>query len=180
LVTRQFLNDCLRNVLSPYIAHWRESVGADARAILIFDGHRAHLSEALNELAAASRILLYLLPPHSSYLLQRLDQGFFRRLKIQYSLFAPIKKLSKIARLLERIWVAIEATTIAHLLWNAWTHTGIVCMIRERECRECALDAGHVLADRALQSSPEGGGTDLRRRPRPRGEHNSIRPAQPR
>jgi hypothetical protein len=29
-------------------------------------------------------------------------------------------------------------------------------MIREGECRECALDAGHVLADPALQSSPEG------------------------
>jgi hypothetical protein len=35
-------------------------------------------------------------------------------------------------------------------------HTGIVCMIREGGCRECALDAGHVMADPALQSSPEG------------------------
>jgi hypothetical protein len=51
--------------------------------------------------------------------------------------------------------MAIEATKIARLIWNAWTHTGIVCMIREAECRECALDAGHVLADRTLQSSQE-------------------------
>jgi hypothetical protein len=35
-------------------------------------------------------------------------------------------------------------------------HTGIVSMIREGECREYALDAGHVLADPALQSSPDG------------------------
>jgi transposase len=33
-ITRQIFNDYLRNVLSPYLAHWRESVGADARAIL--------------------------------------------------------------------------------------------------------------------------------------------------
>jgi hypothetical protein len=29
-------------------------------------------------------------------------------------------------------------------------------MIRDGECRECALDAGHVLADPELQSSQEG------------------------
>jgi hypothetical protein len=52
--------------------------------------------------------------------------------------------------------MAIEAIIIARLIWNAWMHTGIVCMIREGECRECALDTGYVLADPALQSSLEG------------------------
>jgi hypothetical protein len=114
------------------------------------------LSEVLNAWASANRILLYLLLPQSSHLLQPLGQGFFRRLKVQYSLFASVKSLSKIYISLERIWMAIEATTIARLIWNAWTHADIVCMIREGECRECALDAGHMLADPALQSSPEG------------------------
>jgi hypothetical protein len=114
------------------------------------------VSEVLNAWAAANRFLLYLLPPHSSHLLQPLDQGFFRRFKIQYSLLAPIKSVSKISSSVERIWMAIEATTTARLIWNAWTPIGIVCMIREGECRECALDAGHVLADLALQSSPDG------------------------
>jgi hypothetical protein len=91
-----------------------------------------------------------------SHFLQPLDQGFFRRLKIQYSLIAPIKNLSKISSSLERIWMAIEATTIVRLIWNVWTPTGVVCMIRERECRECALDAGYILINPALQSSPEG------------------------
>jgi hypothetical protein len=102
-VTRQIFNDHLRNVLSPYIAHWCESVGADARAIFVFDSHLAYLSEVLNVWAAANRILLYILPPHSSYLPQPLDQGFVRRLKIQYSLFAPIKSFPKISSSLERI-----------------------------------------------------------------------------
>jgi hypothetical protein len=47
-VTRQIFNDYFRNVLSADSTHWRESVGADARAILIFDGHRADLSEVLS------------------------------------------------------------------------------------------------------------------------------------
>jgi hypothetical protein len=52
--------------------------------------------------------------------------------------------------------MVIEAATIARLIWNTWTHTGIVYMIREGKCHECALDAGHVQADPALQSSSEG------------------------
>jgi hypothetical protein len=154
-VTRQIFNDYLRNVLSPHIAHWPESVGADARAIHIFGSHRARLSEVLKSWAASNRILLYLLLFHSSHLLQPLDQGFFRRLQIQYSLFAPIKNLSKIFNSFERIWTAIEATMIARLIWNGWTHTDNVCMIHEGECRECALDAEHVFADPTLQSSSE-------------------------
>jgi hypothetical protein len=46
--TRQIFNDYLRNILSPYITHWRESIGADTIAILVCDGHRGHLSELLN------------------------------------------------------------------------------------------------------------------------------------
>jgi hypothetical protein len=55
-VRGQIFSDYLRNVLSPYIAHWRESVAADARAILVFDGHRAHLAEVPNAWAAVNRI----------------------------------------------------------------------------------------------------------------------------
>jgi hypothetical protein len=52
--------------------------------------------------------------------------------------------------------MAIKATTITRLIWNAWTQTGNVCMIREGECCKCAFDAGHVLGDSALQISREG------------------------
>jgi hypothetical protein len=52
--------------------------------------------------------------------------------------------------------MVIEAATIARLIWNTQTHISIVCMTREGECLECALNAEHVLADPALHSSPEG------------------------
>jgi hypothetical protein len=124
-VTRQNFHDYLRYVITTYIAHWRESLGGDARALLIFDGHRAYLAEILNVPAAKYQILVYILPSHSSHLLQRRDQGFFRQLKIQYSLFPPIQGFSVILSSFSRIWMAIQATTIMRLVWNAWTHTGM-------------------------------------------------------
>jgi hypothetical protein len=86
-VTRGIFGDSLRNVISPNITSWRERIGPDARVIVIFDAHKAHLHAVLNAWAAADNIILCALPPHSSHLLQPLDQGFFRRLKVQYALF---------------------------------------------------------------------------------------------
>jgi hypothetical protein len=155
-VTREIYADYLRTVISPYIAKWRETLGQDARALILFDGHKAHLSEILNAWAAENQILLYTLPPHSSHLLQPLDQGFFRRLKIQYGLFPAIKHMSKISGILERIWMAIQATTVTRLVWNAWQHTGIVPGIEEGVCQRCTLSPEHVLADGALQAVMDG------------------------
>jgi hypothetical protein len=150
-VTRQIFHDYLQYVITPYIAHWRESFGDDARALLIFDGNCAHLPKILNAWAAEHQILLYIFPSHSPHLIQPPDQGCFRRLKIQYSLFPPIEGLSKISSFLERIWMAIQATTIAMLVWNAWTHTGIACTIRNGECRECILRPEHILWNPTVQ-----------------------------
>jgi hypothetical protein len=83
-------------------------------------------------------------------------KAFSDDLKFNILSLPQCKAFSKIYNSLERIWMTIEATTFSRLIWNAWTHTGIVCMIREGECREYALDTGHVLVDPALQSSLEG------------------------
>jgi transposase len=155
-VTRDIFTDYLAQIVLPHIDRVREQLGEGAPCLVIFDGHRAHLSEILTAWAAQHHILLYLLPPHSTHLLQPLDQGFFRRLKIQYSLFAPIKDVSKISSSLERIWMAIQATTITRIVWNAWIHTGIICIVKKGECEHCELDPARVLDDPALQ--PASGG----------------------
>jgi hypothetical protein len=155
-VTRDIFTDYLAESVLPYVARVRDEVGDDTPFLLLFDGHGAHLSEILTAWAVQNHILLYFLPPHSNPLLQPLDQGFFRRLKIQYSLFAPIKGLSKISSSLERIWMAIQATTITRIVLNAWTHTGIICAVEDGECKRCELDPARVLGDPALQ--PASGG----------------------
>jgi hypothetical protein len=47
-VTRGISGDYFRTVISPYITSWRERIGPDARVIVIFDGHKAHLHAVLN------------------------------------------------------------------------------------------------------------------------------------
>ena len=123
---------------------------------MLFDGHKTHLSEILNAWAAEHNTLLDVLPPHTSHLLQPLDQGFFRRLKVQYGLFPLIRGLSKVSGILERIWMAVQATTISPIVWNAWTHSGIRCIVTEGHCTGCALGAEHVSRDPALHPVAEG------------------------
>jgi hypothetical protein len=84
--------------------------------MLIFDGNQVHFCVVLRAWVSTYRILLVLLLSHISYFRQPLDQGFFRRLKTQYSVFQQIPKLSKISGSLERISLAFEATTITRLI----------------------------------------------------------------
>jgi hypothetical protein len=156
-VTRGIVGDYLRTVISPDITSWRERICPDVRVIVIFDGHKAHLHAMLNAWAA-DNIILCALPPHSSHLLQPLDQGFFHRLKVQYALFRNSSGLSKISGILERVWMVIEASSVTRLIWNAWSHTGIIATITNCTCNGFRLDVDHVLSDPGLQ--PVSGGAE--------------------
>jgi hypothetical protein len=133
----------------------RESIGPNAPALVPFDGYRSHLSDQLNAWAAQYHVILYNFPPHGSHLVQPLDQNFFRRLKIQYGLFARVKGISKISGTLERIWMAVQAT-VTPIIWNAWFHTGIVVTISQGVCMGCPSDLNHVLSDPVTQILVEG------------------------
>jgi hypothetical protein len=91
-------------------------------------------------------------PAQSSHLLQPLDQGFFRPLKVQYAWFRNSSGLSKISGILERLCMAIEASSGTLLIWNAWSPTGIIATITNGMCSGCRLDVDHVLSDPAFQS----------------------------
>jgi hypothetical protein len=60
-VGRQICSHYLASLFSPYIAHSRESLSGDIRALLTFDSSRTHLSDILNAWATETHILLYLL-----------------------------------------------------------------------------------------------------------------------
>lgn len=51
----------------------------------IHDGLIAHISEILFAQCAERNIQIVLIPPHSSHLVQPLDQGAFRSMKSKYS-----------------------------------------------------------------------------------------------
>ena len=51
---------------------------------MLVDGHRSHIDLEVSKFCSENQILLYCLPPHSSHLLQPLDVGFFRSLKVAW------------------------------------------------------------------------------------------------
>lgn len=61
------------------------NVGKDISPTLIFyDGHKSHVSLTLTEWAKTHNIVLFVLPPHCSHILQPLDIGCFDPFKKMY------------------------------------------------------------------------------------------------
>jgi hypothetical protein len=107
-VTWSIFGDYLRTMLLPFIQTAPSELGNLASpAILIFDGHRSHMSEVISAFAAEHGITLFLLPPHSSHLLQPLDQGSFRRTKLQFGQFPRLRDFSKATSTCKCVFMAI-------------------------------------------------------------------------
>ncbi len=51
--------------------------GPDQHILLLYDGHRSHISPFLVDWAAENKIILFVLPPHTSHILQPMDVGCF-------------------------------------------------------------------------------------------------------
>jgi hypothetical protein len=64
--------------------HTREEVG-NRRRLLIVDGHSSHVNMAFIQKANTLRILVLILPPHTTHQLQPLDVGLFQPLSTAYS-----------------------------------------------------------------------------------------------
>jgi DDE superfamily endonuclease len=120
--------------------HWLESVfnrttkqkAKRERRLLLVDGHSSHVNMRFINYADANRILLVVLPPHSTHRLQPLDVGLFSPLATYYS--QQIDKLlaesQGLVRLTKRdFWPLFrEAWNQAFTMKNvrsAWETTGI-------------------------------------------------------
>jgi hypothetical protein len=119
-VTRSIFGDYLRTVLLPFIQTVGSELGNPASpTILIFDGHESHMSEVISAFAAENGITLFLLPPHSSHLLKPLDQGFFRRIKVQFGQFPRLRDFSKATSTCKCLFMALQGTFVARNIWNS-------------------------------------------------------------
>src|SRR5450755_3337408 len=56
-----------------------------SRRLLIVDGHSSHVNMAFLKLADRMRIIIGIMPPHSTHRIQPLDIGMFRPLSIAYT-----------------------------------------------------------------------------------------------
>ena len=53
--------------------------------LVLYDGHRSHISIDLIEWAQSQNIVVFVLPPHTSHVLQPMDVGCFGHLQVKYS-----------------------------------------------------------------------------------------------
>ena len=57
----------------------------EQRVLLLYDGHKSHITVPLIEEARRNNIILFLLPPHTSHILQPLDVGCFGPMKAHFN-----------------------------------------------------------------------------------------------
>lgn len=70
--------------LQNHFVHYAKP-GSDDHILLLYDGHRSHISPYLVDWAKDNNIILFVLPPHTSHILQPLDVGCFGAFSKIYS-----------------------------------------------------------------------------------------------
>lgn len=102
----------------------------DDYRLLLCDGHDSHVSAALVGYTIQKRIILVLLPPHSSHLLQPLDVGIFSPLKTalayrQTQLFrSGVRRIEKAEWVEDFIAAREDAITEKNVL-SGWRGAGL-------------------------------------------------------
>ena len=80
----------------------------DDTMLVLYDGHRSHVSLGLIEWAKQNNIVLFVLPPHTSHILQPMDIGCFGPLQVRYN-----QECSKFARLNHRVVTRYDVCSLA-------------------------------------------------------------------
>ena len=156
-VTRNVFENYVKDVIITYLDNWRESHGCvDAKAMIILDGHKSHLSSELQALCALHNTALVVLPPHSSHLLQPLDRLYFSKVKQAYAAATVGAAMSETSRQLLRVAMAFEASRVAYIICTSWSMTGIVPVIDKREAVAVRLVPEAIENETSLQHAFSG------------------------
>lgn len=150
-VTSDIFSSYISHVVFEYIEHVRNDNCKNRTALLIFDGCKSHITDMLKAACAERDIIIYVLPPHSSHLVQPLDQMIFQRMKREFATIAPIRGLSKISGTLERVWSAYQAADVCLFIWQSWAHCGIDPIVEDGRCVGCLLNPDLVLDNKCLK-----------------------------
>ena len=69
--------DIFNNYVKNHFSKYVKSGNSEQPILLLYDGHRSHTSLSLIQWASQKNIILFVLPPHTSHLLQPMDVGCF-------------------------------------------------------------------------------------------------------
>ena len=103
----------LKSHFTPYVNARRKE---GEPVILIYDGHKSHVSIPVIKHARANNIILFVLPAHTSHFLQPLDVGVFSPMKAYYN-----GACSRYLR--EHPGEVITRYNLTHLIGEAYLHT---------------------------------------------------------
>ena len=74
-----------RESLQDHFIKYVQGHDSSEPVLILYDGHRSHFSLDLIEWARTNNIILFVLPPHCSHILQPMDVGCFGPFQIKYS-----------------------------------------------------------------------------------------------
>lgn len=114
----------LSNTFIPHVNYKRSAYGLpnEAPAILLMDGLKAHISDEAVQLMERNKIIVVLLPAHSSHLFQPLDLIIFGKLKRTYG----VSEIShsalnhKFSKKVDKILEAFRRSTYIMDIQSAW------------------------------------------------------------
>jgi hypothetical protein len=88
--------------------------------LLLCDGHDSHITAQFVRYCIDNKIIVFLLPPHSSHLLQPLDVGVFGPVKAAMSLLLSRLYTTEISRLQKIEWLEnyMKARLRSIVEWN--------------------------------------------------------------
>ena len=137
----------------PYIENSRKELNNfTSPAAIRLDGHKSHLSVIAKSFLANYNIQLYLLPPHSSHLIQPLDQGFFRKAKVEYGTLPNYPNVSKISCRMQKIATALEIAANKQTIILSWKNAGFFPVIKNGEVEKIRIEYDIVLNKPALKN----------------------------
>ena len=156
-VTKQVFDNYVREVVLNYVDNWRQKNNClEEKAMILLDGHSAHLSNELQACCTLHRTIVMLLPPHSSHLLQPLDKLYFSRLKQVYASSTLGSTLSETSRQILKVVTSFEASRVRYLICASWAMTGIVPVVENREATAVRLDPEAISNATSLQHAFSG------------------------
>ena len=88
-------------------------------AALIVDGHFSHVTEMTKSICAINNIILLVIPPHTSHILQPLDLCFFSILKNNYRSTTRDYGYSLFKNKIEHIYISLQKAHVAYFILSS-------------------------------------------------------------
>ena len=130
---------------------------SDQKILLILDGHKSHVSVGLVEWANTQGIILYILPAHTSHLLQPMDVGCYGPLQRIYNSLCH-KFMRETSGTITRYNICELACTAytralsAENLQAAFSRTGIFPLDKDAIAKEFLIPSEVFIADNSVEA----------------------------